>query len=291
MTTISSLESARHRSRPALLEGISAAGLLGGAVLLAIALSALLAPWIAPYAPEYQQLDGRLVPPAFMGGSWQHWLGTDALGRDLLSRLLHGARLTLFIGIVSTIISAIIGISMGMAAGYFRGRVETVVGFLITVRLSMPIMLIMLSLVGLLGNSTALIMIVLSCFLWDRFAVVSRSITLQLQGREYVVAAKAAGCGDLRILLGEILPNLARPLLVVATLEVAHAILLESALSFLGLGVKSPEVSWGLMIAEAKEFIFFEPWMLNLSGLMIFVLIGAINLFCEGLKASAELQN
>jgi peptide/nickel transport system permease protein len=152
-------------------------------------------------------------------------------------------------------------------------------------------MLIMLSLVGLLGNSTALIMVVLSLFLWDRFAVVARSITLQLQGREYVVAAKAAGCGDLRILIGEILPNLARPLLVVATLEVAHAILLESALSFLGLGIKSPEVSWGLMIAEAKDFVFFEPWMLNLSGLMIFVLIGAINAFCEGLKTNEDIQN
>jgi len=125
-------------------------------------------------------------------------------------------------------------------------------------------------------------------FLWDRFAVVSRSITLQLQAREFVTAARAAGCSEFRILAGEILPNLARPLPVVATLEVAHAILLESALSFLGLGVKSPQVSWGLTIAEAKEFVFFEPWMLNVSGAMIFILTGAINLFCGGLKGASD---
>lgn len=270
---------------------LSLSARIGGAVVLAIAIAAVLAPWISPYAPDFQELGTRIAPPVFMGGTWEHVLGTDALGRDILSRLLHGARLTLLIGIASTAISSVIGISMGMVAGYFRGRVEAVVNFLITVRLSMPIMLIMLSSVGLLGNSTALIMIVLSCFLWDRFAVVSRSITLQLQGREFVTAAKAAGCGDFRILAGEILPNLARPLLVVATLEVAHAILLESALSFLGLGVKSPAVSWGLMIAEAKEFVFFEAWMLNISGAMIFILIGAINLFCEGLKSGANRPN
>lgn len=281
---------ARQLRLPGLLAGITPVGRAGGIVIALIAIAAIFAPLIAPWPPDHQQLDARLAPPVFSGGTWAHWLGTDMLGRDLFSRLLYGARLTLLIGLVATLISAVIGISMGMAAGYYRGRVETIVGFIITVRLSMPIMLIMLSLVGLLGNSTTLIMIVLSCFLWDRFAVVARSITLQLQAREYVTAAKAAGCGDLRILLSEILPNLSRPLLVVGTLEVAHAILLESALSFLGLGVKSPQVSWGLMIAEAKDFILFEPWMLNLSGLMIFVLIGAINLFCEGLKTGAQQQ-
>jgi peptide/nickel transport system permease protein len=172
-----------------------------------------------------------------------------------------------------------------MAAGYFGGRVETVIGFIVNVRLSMPIMLIMLSLVALLGNSTLLIMLVLSCFLWDRFAVVSRAVTMQLRDREFVLAAKAAGCSDARILLGEILPNLVRPILVVATLEVAHAILLESALSFLGLGVKAPGVSWGLMIAEAKNFVFFQSWLITIPGAMIFILVGAINLYCEGLKS------
>ncbi|MBF9235490.1 ABC transporter permease [Microvirga alba] len=273
---------------PGFAHTLSRSTFFGGSIVVAIAVCAVLSPWIAPFSPDAQQLTQRLVPPVFLGGSLAHPLGTDALGRDYLSRLLAGAKLTLFIGLGATVISALIGISMGMVAGYFRGRVETVVGFFINVRLSMPIMLIMLSLVGLLGNSTALIMIVLSCFLWDRFAVVARSITLQLQDREFVLAAKAAGCTDLRILIGEILPNLARPLLVVATLEVAHAILLESALSFLGLGVKSPSVSWGLMIAEAKDYVFFEAWLLNIPGAMIFILVGAINLFCEGLKAGSS---
>jgi len=262
---------------------------IGGTVILVVALLALFAPWLAPAAPEAQNLALRLSPPPLFGGDWAHadWshpLGTDALGRDYLSRLLYGARLTLLIGLGATALSSVIGISLGMAAGYFGGRVEMLIGFVINVRLSMPIMLIMLSLVALLGNSTWLIMLVLSGFLWDRFAVVSRAVTMQLRDREFVLAAKASGCSDARILFGEILPNLVRPILVVATLEVAHAILLESALSFLGLGVKAPGVSWGLMIAEAKDFVFFQSWLVTIPGAMIFLLVGAINLYCEGLK-------
>jgi peptide/nickel transport system permease protein len=262
----------------------------GGTVILVVALLAVFAPWLAPYSPEAQDLTLRLMPPPLFGGDWLHadWshpLGTDALGRDYLSRLLYGARLTLLIGIGATALSSVIGITLGMAAGYFGGRVEMLIGFVINVRLSMPIMLIMLSLVALLGNSTWLIMLVLSGFLWDRFAVVSRAVTKQLRDREFVLAAKASGCGDGRILFGEILPNLVRPILVVATLEVAHAILLESALSFLGLGVKAPGVSWGLMIAEAKDFVFFQSWLVTIPGAMIFLLVGAINLYCEGLKS------
>ena len=262
---------------------------VGGTVIILIALVALFAPWLAPYSPDAQDLSFRLAPPALFGdwasANWAHPLGTDALGRDYLSRLIYGAQLSLLIGVGAAALSSLIGISLGMAAGYFGGRVETVIGFIVNVRLSMPIMLIMLSLVALLGNSTLLIMLVLSGFLWDRFAVVSRAVTMQLRDREFVLAAKAAGCSDLRILLGEILPNLMRPILVVATLEVAHAILLESALSFLGLGVKAPGVSWGLMIAEAKNFVFFQSWLITIPGAMIFILVGAINLYCEGLKS------
>lgn len=262
---------------------------IGGTVIILIALVALFAPWLAPYSPDAQDLSFRLAPPVLFGdwagANWAHPLGTDALGRDYLSRLIYGAQLSLLIGVGAATLSSLIGISLGMAAGYFGGRVETIIGFIVNVRLSMPIMLIMLSLVALLGNSTLLIMLVLSGFLWDRFAVVSRAVTMQLRDREFVLAAKAAGCSDLRILLGEILPNLMRPILVVATLEVAHAILLESALSFLGLGVKAPGVSWGLMIAEAKNFVFFQSWLITIPGAMIFILVGAINLYCEGLKS------
>lgn len=263
---------------------------VGGTTILIVALLAVLAPWLTPYSPDAQNLTLRLSPPPFLGGDWanadwSHPLGTDALGRDYLSRLLFGARLTLLIGIGATALSSVIGITLGLLAGYFGGRIEMLIGFVINVRLSMPIMLIMLSLVALLGNSTLLIMLVLSGFLWDRFAVVSRAVTMQLRDREFVLAAKASGCSDARILFGEILPNLVRPILVVATLEVAHAILLESALSFLGLGVKAPGVSWGLMIAEAKDFVFFQSWLVTIPGAMIFVLVGAINLYCEGLKS------
>lgn len=262
---------------------------VGGAVIIAIAMIAILAPWAAPYSPDMQDLTHRLSAPALFGdwahADWSHPLGTDALGRDYLSRLIYGAQLSLLIGVGAALLSSLIGISLGMAAGYFGGRIETAIGFIVNVRLSMPIMLIMLSLVALLGNSTHLIVLVLSGFLWDRFAVVSRAVTIQLRDREFVLAAKAAGCSDARILVSEILPNLVRPMLVVATLEVAHAILLESALSFLGLGVKAPAVSWGLMIAEAKTFVFFQSWLVTIPGAMIFILVGAINLYCEGLKS------
>lgn len=266
---------------------------ISAAIIALIALGGLLAPWITPYPPDLQDLGQRMLRPALFGrgwttGNWEHLLGTDALGRDYLSRLLHGARLSLLIGLGTTLVSALIGTGMGMIAGYFRGRAELVISFVINVRLSMPIMLIMLSLVALLGNSTTLIILVLSCFLWDRFAIVARALTLQLREREFILAARAVGCSDARILAGEILPNLMRPLLVVATLEVAHAILLESALSFLGLGVKSPAVSWGLMIAEAKDFVLFEPWLINIPGAMIFLLVGAITVFCESLKDGGE---
>lgn len=261
-------------------------GLYTGAIIIGIiVLMAIFAPWIAPHSPYDQSLNDRLIRPVFMdGGTWNHILGTDHLGRDYLSRLIYGARLSLIIGFGTIVISAILGIGLGLIGGYYGGRTDMAVMFLLTVRLSLPIMLAAISLVGLLGNSLPLMMLVLACFLWDQFLVVTRSLTMRLRNAEFVLAARAAGLSDWRIMVQEILPNLVSPLVVVATLEMAHAILLEAALSFLGLGVRPPDASWGLMIAEAKDFVFFEPWLVNIPGLAIFILVAGITFLGEGLR-------
>jgi peptide/nickel transport system permease protein len=261
-------------------------GLYTGAIIIGIiVLMAIFAPWISPHSPYDQSLNDRLIRPVFMdGGTWNHILGTDHLGRDYLSRLIYGARLSLIIGFGTIVISAILGIGLGLIGGYYGGRTDMAVMFLLTVRLSLPIMLAAISLVGLLGNSLPLMMLVLACFLWDQFLVVTRSLTMRLRNAEFVLAARAAGLSDWRIMVQEILPNLVSPLVVVATLEMAHAILLEAALSFLGLGVRPPDASWGLMIAEAKDFVFFEPWLVNIPGLAIFILVAGITFLGEGLR-------
>ena len=265
---------------------------IGGAVLAAILATGLLAPVLAPHDPYAQDLARRLIPPVWQAkGGWEHPLGTDALGRDYLSRLMWGARISLLIGAATALISGLIGTAMGLAAGYFGGRPDLVVTYLVTVRLSMPVILVALATVALVGGSLPVVILVLGLLLWDRFAVVVRSATMQAASLDYVTAARAIGCSTLRLVLGEILPNVAGPLIVVATLEMAHAILLEAALSFLGLGVQPPLPSWGLMIAEAKRFMFFSPWLITIPGTALMVLVLAINLLGDGVRdASAPDQ-
>jgi len=261
-------------------------GVMTGVVVLTVIIAtALLAPLIAPYDPLDQDLTQRLIPPVWHPqGSWVHPLGTDPFGRDYLSRLMHGARISLLIGFTAMLISGVIGTTLGVAAGYFGGRVDMVVNFIITTRLSMPVVLVALAVVSLVGSSLWIVIWVLGLLIWDRFAVVMRSTTQQVRALDYVAAAQATGCSTLRILLGEIMPNVVNHLIVVATLEMAHAILLEAALSFLGLGVQPPAPSWGLMVSEAKGMMFFEPWLIGIPGAALFALVLAINLLGDGLR-------
>ncbi len=259
--------------------------LIGGGVLLFIIVVALLAPWLAPHDPLDQDLTNRVVPPLWYDkGTWVHPLGTDQLGRDYLSRLIYGSQISLLIGFAAMLISLLIGTTLGVAAGYFGGRVDMVVNFIITTRLSLPVVLVALAVVSIIGNSLWIVIWVLGFLLWDRFAVVMRSTTQQVRNLDYVAAAQATGCSTLRILLGEIMPNIANHLIVVATLEMAHAILLEAALSFLGLGVQPPAPSWGLMIAEAKGYMFFDAWLIGIPGTALFALVMAINLMGDGVR-------
>lgn len=256
-------------------------------VLTLITLMAIFAPFIAPHDPYTQILDDRLIPPAFIDAELadpRYILGTDNLGRDYLSRLIYGARISLLIGLLTVLVSGVIGTVLGVAAGYFGGRVDTVISFLITTRLSLPVVMVALAVVAVAGGSLQVVVLVLGLLLWDRFAVVMRSATMQLRNLEYVAAARSVGCSTPRILVGEILPNLIPALVVVASYEMAQAILLEAALSFLGLGVQPPLPSWGLMVAEAKEVMLFDPWVILLPGIAICVLVLAINMLGDGIR-------
>lgn len=265
--------------------------LFGVGVVLLLVIVAILAPVLAPHDPYAQSLANRMVKPVFMGGTWEHPLGTDHLGRDYLSRLIYGARVSLLIGAVAALISGVIGTAMGVAAGYFGGKVDTVVTFLINVRLAMPVVLVALAVVAILGGSLQVVIGVLGLLLWDRFAVVMRASTLQVRRREYVAAAQAIGASTPRVILSEIMPNIANNLIVIVTLEMAHAILLEAALSFLGLGVQPPTPSWGLMVSEGKNMMLFEPWLVLIPGFVLFVLVLAINLMGDGLRDVTAPEN
>ena len=265
---------------------------IGAGVVLVIFAVALSAPWLAPHDPFAQDLGQRLIPPVWHeGGSWTHVLGTDQLGRDYLSRLIYGSRISLLIGATAAAMSGIIGTTLGILAGYFGGRVDLVVSFIITTRLALPVILVALAVAAFIGSSMQIVIAVLGLLLWDRFAVVTRSATMQVRALDYIAAARAIGASTPRIIGAEILPNIANVLVVVATLEMAQAILLEATLSFLGLGVPPPAPSWGLMVAEGKEYMFFSPWVITIPGVALFTLVLAINLLGDGLRDLTAPEN
>ena len=266
--------------------------IIGSLIVISVILVALLAPLLSPHDPYQQDLMKRLIPPVWDSrGSWEHILGTDHLGRDYLSRLMYGARISLLIGIGAALISGIIGTIMGVMAGYFGGRVDMVVTFMVTVRLSMPVVLVALAVVAIVGGSLQVVITVLGLLLWDRFAVVMRSSTLQIRSMDYVSAAQAVGCSTSRILTTEVMPNVVNNLIVIATIEIAHAIILEAALSFLGLGVQPPLPSWGLMVSEGKDMMLFEPWLITIPGVALFLLVLAINLMGDGVRDITAPEN
>ena len=259
--------------------------LFGGGVLVLVLLMAILAPVISPHDPYHQELTQRLIPPIWgENGTWEHPLGTDNLGRDYFSRVIYGCRISLLIGFACVAIAAVIGAGLGLAAGYFGGRVDMFVSFFITVRLAMPAVLVAVAVVALIGGSMQIVILTLGCLIWDRFAVVLRATTQQIRSMDYIPAAQAAGCSTFWIVSREIMPNLFNNMVVVATLEVGRAILLEAALSFLGMGVQPPTPSWGLMIAEGKDFMLFDPYLITIPGVALFILVLGMNLLGDGLR-------
>jgi len=259
--------------------------LIGGTLLTTIIMIALLAPLLAPHDPIAQDLTRRLLPPFWHDRSVpEHLLGTDHLGRDYLSRMIYGARVSLGVGLGVILVSGTIGITLGLIAGYFGGWIDLVISFVITTRLSLPIVLVALAAVALGGASLTTLITVLGLLLWDRFAVVTRAAAQSLRHQEYIMGLRAIGASRTRILFLEILPNMRATILVVVSLEVANVILLEAALSFLGLGVRPPTPSWGLMISEGRDNILFDPWLIALPGSALCLLVLAVNLFGDGMR-------
>jgi peptide/nickel transport system permease protein len=259
--------------------------LFGATIMLATILIAICAPLLTPYDPYAQDLSQRLIPPVWTAkGSWAHLLGTDGMGRDYLTRLMYGARVSLTIGFGAAAIAGFIGTGLGLIGGYFGGWVDSVVMYLVNVKLALPGILIALSLIEVFGGSVFSVTLILGVLFWDRFIVVTRSVTQQTRVADYVTAAEAVGASRLRIILGEVLPNVANHIIVIASLEMAVAILVEAALSFLGLGIRPPTPSWGLMISEGRNFMFFQPYLVAVPGIAILVLVVAINMLGDGIR-------
>lgn len=261
-------------------------GLLIGLFLIALALVlAVFSPLIATHDPYAQDLTKKLLPPFWSeGGSAEHLFGTDSLGRDFFSRIVYGAQVTMIVGFGATLMSGIIGSALGIVGGYYGGRVDTLVMFIVNVKLAMPGILIALSLVSIFGGSLLVITLILGFLFWDRFAVVVRSATQQIRANEFITAAEVAGATRMWIMFREILPNVMNQIIVVASLEMAIAILVEASLSFLGLGIQPPTPSWGLLVSEGRTFMFFKPYLIMLPGAAIFLLVVGINLAGDGLR-------
>lgn len=253
--------------------------LAGLVIVLGMSLLALLAPWIAPYDPAAFDLDAVLIPPCS-----SHWLGTDALGRDVLSRLLFGARVSLWVGFVAVGISVAVGMFLGLLAGYFGGWIDEIIMRGVDVMLCFPSFFLILSVIAFLDSSLVNIMAVIGLTSWMGVARLVRAETLSLRERDFVAASRLAGAGWARVLGVHILPNALTPVLVSATLGVAGAILVESSLSFLGLGVQPPNPSWGNMLMEGKATLEIAPWLSLYPGLAILITVLGYNLLGESLR-------
>lgn len=262
---------------------------IGFYIFIALVVLALLAPVIAPHYPNEQYRDALLVPPFWQEGSDpRFWLGTDAVGRDLLSRLLYGARFSLFIGVVVVSIAVVGGVTIGLIAGYYRGIVDTLIMRVMDVILAFPSLLLALVLVAILGPGLVNAMIAIAIVLQPHFVRLTRASVLNEINREYVTSARVAGASPFYLMTRTILPNCLGPVTVQATLSFSNAILDAAALGFLGMGAQPPTPEWGTMLAEAREFILRAWWVVTLPGIAILITVLAINLMGDGLRDALD---
>ena len=263
--------------------------LFGLVVVTLVVVAALGAPWIAAYDPTEQDITNRLKPPGSPDAAGRaHLLGTDHLGRDILARVLFGSRPALMVGFAAVAISGGLGMMVGLVSGYFGGRVDDVFMRLADIQLAFPFILLAIAVIGVLGPSLPVIIVVIGVSSWVVYARVVRGAVLSLREREFVQAARALGSRDVRVLLRHILPNALTPWLVVATLDMARVIVIESALSFLGLGVQPPTPTWGGMLADGRVYISTAWWLATFPGLAILVTVLGINLFGDGLRDTLD---
>jgi len=257
--------------------------LAGFIIILLVFLLAMLAPFIAPYDPNDINVKAILLEP-----SMQHWMGTDGLGRDVLSRMLHGGRISLLVGLVAVGISTAIGILLGAVAGFYRGWIDAFIMRLVDVMLSIPSFFLILAVIAFLTPSIINIMIVIGLTSWMGVTRLVRAEFLSLSQREFVTASRTLGAKDVRLIFTHLLPNSLTPIIVSAVLGIAGAVLMESGLSFLGLGVQAPQASWGNILTDGKEYIQFAWWLSLFPGLAILITVLGYNLLGEGLRDALD---
>ncbi len=268
---------------------VNRGAVLGLFVFVALILVAIFAPLLAPFPPDQQFREFIRMPPPFAGGTQgQFLLGTDEVGRDILSRLIHGARYSLFIGFFVVLGAMIVGVVLGLLAGYFRGWVDALIMRIMDIILAFPSLLLALVLVAILGPGLFNAMIAIALVLQPHFARLARAAVMSEKTREYVTSAKVAGAGHLRLMFVTILPNCLGPLIVQATLSFSNAILEAAALGFLGMGAQPPTPEWGTMLARAREFITSAWWIVTFPGLAILITVLAINLIGDGLRDALD---
>lgn len=254
-------------------------------VVLLFVLMAIFAPWIAPQDPYETDLFRRLQPPAWVeGGAWGYLLGCDALGRDIFSRIIFGARISIFVGVTVIVVATGIGIVAGLASGYLRGWVDIIISRVVDILLGFPYLIFAIGLMAMMGPGLGNIILALAYKEWVIPARVVRGETLAVRELEYVEAARALGASSRHIMLREILPNILSPVVVVSTIRMANVIILEASLSFLGLGVQPPTASWGSMVSDGRAFILEAWWVSTFPGLAILLLVLAINVASQGLR-------
>ena len=263
--------------------------LLAAIFLLLLAIATFGADFLAPYDPVQLNFKERLLPPFSAGASGvPHVLGTDELGRDMFSRLLHGARVSVSVSLIGATLSALLGISLGMVAGYLRGPLEDVIMRTVDGMLALPSLLVALFILFLIGGGYGNLILVFALLHWTVYARMARGLALSCRESTYVAAARAIGCRDRRIMLRHMLPNMASPLLVLFTLEIAILILSEASLSFLGFGIQPPEPSWGLMIAKGRDYMRSAWWMVTLPGIAILLTALSLNLVAAWIRTVSD---
>ncbi len=259
-------------------------GIIGGVVTLLVILIAVFGPLVMPHDPVQGYMLDRLKPPIWLGGSSKYLLGTDPLGRDELSRLVLGARVSLEAGASGTLIAAIIGVTLGVLSGYFKGVLDWIISSFVNIMLAFPFVLLALAVIAVLGTNFRNLIIVLALTAWPIYTRVVRSEVSALRDREFMVAARVMGAGHIRMMFRHALPNVVNSIIVIASLQVAQLIILESFLSFLGLGVQPPTPSWGSMLGESRTYMFDRWWLATFPGMAIFITTLAINLLGDGLR-------
>lgn len=268
---------------------LSFRALFGAGVLLAVILAALLAPYVSPHDPTRQNIAHRLRPPAWQeGGNWTHPLGTDHLGRDILSRIIYGTRISLTVGFASVAASGLIGVSLGVLAGYNGGRLDALIMRLVDIFLSIPYILLVIGVIAVLSPSLPNLILVMALTRWVQFARIVRADVLSLKEKDFVEGARARGNKGVRLVLRHILPNALTPIIVVATLELAFMIIYESALSFLGLGVQPPTPTWGWMLSDGRNYITIAWWLATFPGLAIMLTVLGINLLGDWIRDTLD---